>query len=261
MVYCNYDKSFMRVGHLWFADQLPQKAHKPDILYKHGVKNSESRPFTISLVQYTQITDLTVDEKTLYQTIRKNYRYEIRRADKENVTKKFYTAKQLAERPDILDAFENVYNQMYRDKQMNVVFNRPLVEEYLKQNGIVFTVASYDGEPLVFHSYIIDKTHVRFFYSASPFRAQKDLAAEIGRMNKALHWFDLQTFKQMGICSYDWGGIRSAEKPNGIDLFKMGFGGTVLFYHNAISGISLKGKAAIVFLKIKTALTKRKHEE
>ena len=257
MVYCDYKKSVMRVGHLWFACRLPQGTHKPDLLYKHGQKVPERGFFTISSVQHTQITDLTLDENTLYHGIRKNYRYEIRRADKENVTNTLYTAEQMAEYPEILDAFEQIYNQMYRDKQMSVTFNRPLVEAYQKQKGIVFTVARYDGEPLVFHSYIIDKTQVRFFYSASPFRAQKDLAAEIGRMNKALHWFDMQTFQRMGIRVYDWGGIRYPKKPNGIDLFKMGFGGTAVSYYNVISGTSLKGKAAVLLLKIKAALIKK----
>ena len=44
---------------------------------------------------------------------------------------------------------------------------------------------------------------------------------------------------------------------DGIDLFKMGFGGMAVSYYNVISGISLKGKAAVLLLKIKAALIKK----
>ncbi|WP_242886157.1 hypothetical protein [Faecalibacterium sp. BCRC 81149] len=31
--------------------------------------------------------------------------------------------------------------------------------------------------------------------------------------------------KEMGVKEYDWGGIASCDEPNGIDRFKMPFGG------------------------------------
>lgn len=203
-------------------------------------------------VQHTLITDLTEDEESIYKKIRKNYRYEIRRVEKENVQLKFYSAKEMSEKKELMSSFATTYNQMYASKGINAKFNTPLVKEYMQKDAICFTIAYYNGEPLVFHSYIVDKHNARFFYSASPFREKKDVATIIGQMNKALHWFDIKTFRNMGIAQYDWGGIANPEEPNGIDQFKMGFGGKEKDYYNTIQGITFIGKIAVMMTKLKS---------
>ena len=158
-------------------------------------------------VQHTLITDLTEEEESIYKRIRKNYRYEIRYIEKEDVQLQLYTASDMNKNRELFSKFIVTYNQMYSSNGMNVRFNRPLVEEYMKNNAICFSIGFYKGEPLVFHSYIIDEYNVRFFYSASPFREKKEMSTIIGQMNKALHWFDIKSFRKMGISQYDWGGI------------------------------------------------------
>ncbi len=238
MVYADYNKGPIRVGHLWFSEQLP-KENKPVILYQHGCKKEIKEHGCKCSIQHTLITDLTLSEEELYQKIRKNYRYEIRRAEKEGVCLCAYNAAEMQKKPELIKRFAETYEQMYADKNMKVHFNKKLVEAYMQKNGICFTVAFYQNEPLVFHSYIIDETQVRFFYSASPFREQKELANVIARMNKALHWYDLKKFKEMGIKIYDWGGVANPENPNGIDEFKMGFGGEHRRYYNIIRGTNV----------------------
>lgn len=244
MVFVKYKKYGLIVGHLWFCDSNSD-IKNVDILYAHG-QNENS-----GALQNTLITDLTQSEDDLYRKIRKNYRYEIRRAGKENIQLNFYSAKEMRGRKKLLSAFANTYNQMYKSKGLHVRFNLPLVEQYMEENAICFTIAFSDGVPLVFHSYIIDECNTRFFYSASPFRVEQELAGRIGCMNKALHWFDLKLFKNKGIRTYDWGGIADFESPNGIDRFKMGFGGTPRTYYNRISGCSLIGKSALLAARIK----------
>ena len=70
----------------------------------------------------------------------------------------------------------------------------------------------------------------------------EDKANEIGRMNKYLHWKDIQYFKNNGFSRYEWGGITDPDKPNGIDKFKMEFGGRVIQCNNYIIPISLFGR-------------------
>lgn len=53
------------------------------------------RPKIRGALQNTLITDLTQSEDDLYRKIRKNYRYEIRRAGKENIQLNFYSAKEM----------------------------------------------------------------------------------------------------------------------------------------------------------------------
>lgn len=249
MVYVKYKKHGISIGHLWFSESIVNES-KPDILYKHGQDKMEGG----DTVQHTLITDLTEDEEKIYKKIRKNYRYEIRRVEKENVQLEFYSAKEMSEKKELLSSFATTYNQMYASKGMNAKFNMPLVNEYMKKNAICFTIAYYNGEPLVFHSYIVDKYNARFFYSTSPFREKKDVATIIGQMNKALHWFDIKTFRNMGITQYDWGGIANPEEPNGIDQFKMGFGGKENDYYNTIQGITFIGKVTVMMTKIKSQI-------
>ena len=65
----------------------------------------------------------------------------------------------------------------------------------------------------------------------------------LGRANKYLHWNDWIYLKQQGVVEYDWGGIASYEKPNGIDKFKMSFGGQYKKYYNLFCNCSIAAKA------------------
>lgn len=256
MVYTEYKKVGIKIGHLWFSDGQ-YKGYHPDILYLHGMRTNIGGGGK----QHTLITNLSNPEEEIYKKIRKNYRYEIRHVEKENVKLEFYSAKEMSEKKELVSSFATTYNQMYASKGINAKFNMPLVKEYMQKAAICFTIAYYNGEPLVFHSYIVDKNNARFFYSASPFREKKDVATIIGQMNKALHWFDIKTFRNMGITQYDWGGIANPEEPNGIDQFKMGFGGEATSYYNVIIGVSLLGKITLSSMKAKEKLYKYVRKE
>lgn len=242
----DYRKKIVTIGHVWFADHLYET--KTDIAMFHGMNDS---CLILGLGKYqniskqsTLISDLSQDDATLWNVIKKNTKYEIRRAEKEGVTAKYYLGEELPE--EMMVSFEQTYNQMYSSKGMSTVFNRELVGEYCKKSMIAFSIASYQDEPLVFHSYIFDDLHCRFYYSCSPFRDEKDMATLIGRMNRYLHWMDFKYFKGMGIREYDWGGINSIDEPNSIAQFKMAFGGTPVDRYNYIVGNSVKGRIAFL---------------
>lgn len=259
MVRASYTKKIVKIEHIWFHQPIKEDTHKGmDIIYYHGVKDAgDNNSSSVRITkQYSWLTDLTQSKDDIFAGIRKNYRYEIRRVGKENVKMKTISADEMKDSPEILDAFAETYNQMYQDKGMDTFFNRKLVESYIAVNGIIFTIAYLNDEPLVFHSYIIDDNNVRFFYSTSPFREQKDLANEIARMNKALHWHDICYFKDIAIQNYDWGGILLPNNPNGIDQFKMGFTGQLVEYNNIIKATSLLGKAVLIALAAKDIFKK-----
>ena len=71
----------------------------------------------------------------------------------------------------------------------------------------------------------------------------------IGRANKRLHWEYIKYFKQKGLLRYDWGGISDFENPNGIDEFKLKFGGEKITYYNIFAGNTVLGKAAVLAMK------------
>lgn len=250
VVKSTYQKNVLKIQNIWFAnpddvDELISCGRKEgmDVINIHGISFVE-RPRNWN-EQYTIMTNLSESEEELKKRIRKNFRYEIRRIEKESVVIKRYSSEEFAREKKLLDLFEKTYNQMYRDKGMGTVFNRIQVEQYLRTGCMIVTIGFYDTTPYVFHSYICNKSNARFYYSTSPFRSDRDAAALIGRINKAMHWHDMKMFKEMGIVNYDWGGISDKDASNGIDQFKVGFGGNIEKYYNCSIGVSLKGRTAI----------------
>lgn len=211
MVQCKYRKIGIPIKHIWFQNSKEKSRSKDTykgVIFYHGVKDVDDDTSTIiKNKQYSLITDLSEDE--LFGKIGKNFRYQIRRAQKEDIECCFYSSQDLKNSQSILDSFESTYNKMYKDKKINATFNRKLVERYIQENAICITVGFYEDTPYVFHSYIVDMEdkQVRLLHSCSSFRSEKLLANLIGRINKLLHWEDMIYFKECGIRQYDWGGF------------------------------------------------------
>ena len=68
-------------------------------------------------------------------------------------------------------------------------------------------------------------------------------------MNKLLHIKDMEWFRERGYLLYDWGNIHSSQNPNGIDKFKMSFGGEIVTVYNSFVGNSLLGKLLVSLYK------------
>lgn len=245
-------KSFLRIMHTWFT--MNNNNENTDIIILHDIsiddlqKRNKNNIYYINL---TAITNLSNSEDELWSVIGKTCRYEIRRAIKENIHVKNYSSKELRNREDILDELENCYNQMYAAKGINQSFNRKLVVEYIKAGIFDISVAEMENQNLVFHSYILgnQEEKVRLLYSCSLFRADGQDRNLIGRANKYLHWEDLRYYKRNGYAEYDWGGISSYDTPNGIDKFKLEFGGGSEKNCRIIAGMSLRGRIVLKILK------------
>lgn len=230
-------KLFLTINHVWFLDSnVDIKKLNGNILFLHGVRDNIvfEGNFAKNAEQKTLITDLTNDETVLWQGISKTYRNEIRRCEKEERRSIFLSSKEILERPDIIEVFERTYNEMFLAKGMSDKFNKNLFKAYAKNNALVVSIAYREEQPVVFHTYIIDDKNARFWYSCSNFREDKEIAEEIGRLNKFLHWKDLMEMKSRGIRFYDWGGIGLSVETRGIAEFKRKFGGNELTYLNCI---------------------------
>ena len=59
-----------------------------------------------------------------------------------------------------------------------------------------------------------------------------------------------KTFRKKGLIRYDWGGISDFDNPNGIDEFKLKFGGEKITYYNIFAGNTLLGKLAVTAMKL-----------
>ena len=250
MIKCSYQRLLFNITHIWFSKEVIKNI-KCDIAYFHGIKDNTYIKNCFSWKQPSLITDLNQSEDNLFSLIKKNYRYDIKRSQKDGTYCKMYKSQEFLANEELICVFENTFNEMFKSKGMKDVFNRRLFIQYLKNNSLAVSIGYHNNIPLVFHSYVIDGDNVRFFYSCSPFRQEKKMSELIGRLNKALHWFDIKEFKSDSKKKYDWGGVFDFDKPNGIDSFKMSFGGKPITYFNYIVGISLIGKIAILLLKLK----------
>ena len=201
--------------------------------------------------QETLISDLSLEEDALWSMTTKTVRNEINRSKRENVGVSVHRGKQISE--DLLNKFNIMYHDMYEEKGMSGYY-LPINElkEYADKDALVITTSEIDGKIVVYHSYIIDNHHSRFLHSCSEFRvADNAMRNAIGRANKYLHWNDWIYLKGDGVVEYDWGGISSYEKPNGIDKFKMSFGDQHRKYYNLFCNCSLAAKAYAEIRKIK----------
>lgn len=256
MIDISYRKKFLTVNQIWYLKRLTiyellKEKRKADIFFVHAtVEEERSRIFRAWQEFHTMMNDLTVSEETMLENINKAVRYQFRRSEKDEIEVRFYEKSDIEKEPELLDTFAGIYERMYRSKGADTKFNMVAAKKYVEADAITFSAVWHKGEMLVFHSYVRDDTDTRLLHSASCFREESADQSMIGRANKRLHWEDIKYFKQKGLLRYDWGGISDFENPNGIDEFKMKFGGRPLTYYNVWVGNSILGKATVIMMKL-----------
>lgn len=257
MIDTSYRKKFLRINQIWFLqDQtisgLLRQKRKADILFVHGVQKSETAGHFRGWQEFhTCVNDLTLESEEMLASINKNVRYEIRRSLKDGISVCFYKKDDIENDEGLLDKFRDIYVRMYKSKGIDTDMNISAVKKYLEQDKIVFSAVWHDDEMLLFHSCVCDGKEVRLLHSASFFRETSACDSQmIGRANKKLHWEEMLYFKERGCEKYDWGGISDFDNPNGIDGFKLKFGGEKITYYNVLAGNTLLGKAAVTAMKL-----------
>lgn len=237
----------LKIADIWQPSPSWKNEVRCDIASFHGkLKQEDGEKLT---EQHTLLTNLHQTEDELKNNIKsKNFKYEIRRTEKDNLNFLFYDSKMLSSSLELLQKFCQCYQEMYNEKDMQNELEMQMLNSYILADAMYLTVAIYENEPIVFHSYVDCGTSVRLWHSCSNFRSEREIANLIGRANKRLHWEDWLYFKNREYSIYDWGGVFDYNSENGIDQFKQSFGGTPHDYYNGKVGVSLLGK---IVLKLK----------
>ena len=188
---------------------------------------------------------------SLIKKISKNFRYEIRRAQKEGIEVEIYNGNEAFTKPELLKELQNSYNSMFAEKNITKRLNMKYINAALKNDAMIISVAvdRKTNQNLVYHAYVVDKKNSLLLYSTSKLWTDKNSGNLIGYANKYLHWVDICYMKENGRINYEWGGISSKDNPNGIDKFKMSFGGEVIQLKNCIFANSIKGNLYVKLLK------------
>lgn len=243
-----FNRKFFRIRQMAFSRLDEINKRRCDVICLHSNENAKKHSDDMlhyAKEQTTLVNDLTEDEDSLLSKIKKNCRYEIRRAEREGCYVDYYGVDQNSDYNSVLSGFRTTYNAMFSTKGISgYAFNESMIKAGLKAGNVIISVCtSQDSQQKVYHAYLCDGNCTMLLYSASPLwnEGDKDLANLIGRMNKFLHWKDICWFRNQGYSKYEWGGIWSVDNPNGIDRFKMEFGGEPEIYVNYTIARSLKG--------------------
>lgn len=202
------------------------------------------------------ITDLTVSEDELLGEIHRSTKKEIRRSKKDNFMFKHFSSLDLLNDSEILNRFSDMYMKNYELKGMPLYDPRDELIRAAKYNAVIMTAMFFNSEPLAYGVYLTDYKNVRSWISTSSFRIFDDNESKrlVGRAKKRLLYESMLYFKNMGIESYDWGGVSSFDEPNGIDQLKMSFGGKPITYYDETVLMSWKYKLSH---KMKELLTRK----
>ena len=118
------------------------------------------------------------------------------------------------------------------------------MKSYIEANCIFLSRMTKDNL-VVYHVYSYDKNETVLLYSVSDFRDSDVDQNLAGRANKLMHYKDMCLFKNMQLQRYDWGNIANPVHPNGIDNFKLSFGGDIHDKYNILIGLTFKGNLAV----------------
>lgn len=203
--------------------------------------------------------DLTLDEDEIISGISKNGRYEIRRAERENVVTKLCMSNDISDSD--IDCFLDFFTDFWDTKGVafSDAFNlkRELLA-YRELGALAIGTASIADNIIVYHTYIVDGEKVRLLHSASLYRTSEDVPKSIlGMANRMLHKDEILNFKSSGKEVYDWGGAGTGPEVAGITEFKKSFGGTQKIYYDVTIVNGLKANLLSKMSEIKNRLKRR----
>lgn len=171
-----------------------------------------------------------VDE--ILSWMRKNTRYEIRRAIKRD---KLQATMIVAPLKADVEAYIEYYNKFADSKKMHHINERRI--KALAEQSMYAITKCFGSEDtiLVEHAYYLDKKENRVMLATSASMFRENESSEyrnlIGRANRMLHYKDILAFKELGYKVYDYGGIGDYnDELKAIAEFKLGFGGDVRTY-------------------------------
>lgn len=197
--------------------QLKADAKNLKLLEKLGLKKS---PMHLA-AEHTVMIDLSKTEEELLANMRRQTRYEVRRADKVGITVS------CSNDEEIFKEFQKV--QAETAKRQNFVppsLKTLLAEREAFGDDIVIYKACLEDEPVAYGLIIKNGLEADYYEAASTLLNRKMPGAY------ALLWRAMRDLKAEGYARFNLWGIAPADQPNhryaGVTTFKTGFGGEVV---------------------------------
>jgi lipid II:glycine glycyltransferase (peptidoglycan interpeptide bridge formation enzyme) len=193
---------------------------------------------------HTLVLQLRPEPESLLAAMKKDTRYEIRRAQaKDDLHFEFHK-----EIPDEIFSEFIRFHEKFSANQGRANLNERTLRRYVDEGHLNLScMKSCNGKSLTWHSYVVVKDRARLLHSASHLAAEAPTAERslIGRANRLHHWLDILRFRDVGLQIYDLGGWYAGKddpKKIKINQFKEEFGGTLESSYNCLVPVSIAGK-------------------
>lgn len=200
--------------------------------------------------EHTIILDLTQSEDDLLKAMRRQTRYEVRRAEKLGITVSYSNEKSLFEE----------FHQVQAETAARQHFIPPDLDTLLAErtafgdNARLYVAHAADGAPIAYGLILISGDEAEYFEAASTELNHKLPGAY------ALQWQVIRDLKALGLKRYNLWGIAPANQPEHryakVTTFKKGFGGEIVEFVPAqdliINSIRYKFNLIIETIRKKT---------
>jgi hypothetical protein len=238
-----YSKKFIRIVEAWNGEE--PTAAGVDLVRRFQcaspINDMVCREF------YTVLLDLNREPEALLAKMKKDTRYEIRRAGEKD--RLVYKCMNADDRPEF-NSFCDYYDRFALQKGLASI-NRQWLSLMAQTKDLYLTrIEEGSGETLVRHAYYHSGGRATLLFSASLFRSSCSSVYRniIGRANRFHHWQDMMRFKTEGASIYDLGGWYQGDKDRerlSINRFKEEFGGEVVKNFICERGVTIKGRLFI----------------
>lgn len=216
-------KQVARQQKLWFIRLSPlvnKDAKLVTILKKYPIS-----PMADVDALDTWVLDVTQSEQQIMDNMRKTTRYEIRKAEKENI--KIISS----DNPKDIDLFYPIYLDTIRRQKWTGYSKQYIRDQFATfaadQQAKLF-IAEQNGVNIAGSIFIYHNQTCYYHYSGSLTAYRKSPGPSL------IHWNNILHCKKLGIKKYNFWGIAPENKPHhpwqGLSFFKMGFGGSAKRY-------------------------------
>jgi hypothetical protein len=203
----------------WFARRATSRDALRFVAYLQFQGNRPLGPFVRRSFS-TVLIDLGREPDAIMADMQKNVRYKIRRAENDDLSWEAGVDER---------EFLGFHEAFAKDKGIEGV---ELSRIRSLGSALHITRVRRNGQVLVQHAYLVDgeEGRSRQLFSATG-RFENTDSALIGRANRWCHWKDMLYFKDLGVTTFDLGGIKPDTHDRtieGINEFKQGFGGKLV---------------------------------
>ena len=234
-----------------FVRIRPQLIQTPDIKRLMSSLGLVESPMHLA-AEHTVMIDLTIPEEALLANMRRQTRYEVRRAEKQGIKVTCNNSEELFREFHQVQA-ETAKRQGFVPPSLKVLLAE---REAFHENAMIYVATTAEGEKIAY-GLIIKEGEEGDYYEAASTMLNRKLPGAY-----ALIWQAMKDLKAAGYKRFNLWGIAPAGQPNhryaGVTTFKTGFGGEVVEYIPAHDLVISK----IGYLKdlvVEKARKKRRH--